>query len=90
MSPVSFQTPTMTDLSPGDRDIIAKYPLNNSLDHLQDLLGVAEQAYSASVDPHDKSFQRAISRLLYSLQGVEVAFDLRSPASDQNVASELQ
>ncbi|PGH32008.1 hypothetical protein GX50_05202 [[Emmonsia] crescens] len=79
----------MADISLGDRDIIAKYPLNNSLEHLRDLLEVTERACSASVDPQDKRFQMAISRLLYALQGVETALELRSPANNQNVASEL-
>jgi hypothetical protein len=35
----------MANLPQGDRTVITKYPLDDSLDHLQDSLQKAEQSY---------------------------------------------
>ncbi|EDN06473.1 predicted protein [Histoplasma mississippiense (nom. inval.)] len=79
----------MAELSDHDCDIIANHPLSDSLYRLQDLLQEAEQAYNATTDPQDAICQRAISKLLTTLMGEEAAFNLRFPASNKNVASEL-
>ncbi|KAL8663078.1 MAG: hypothetical protein Q9168_008155, partial [Polycauliona sp. 1 TL-2023] len=86
----------MANLSQNDRNIIAEHPLDNCLDHLQDPLRKAEQdyrpaslSYDGTVDSLDSGPQKAISRLLYALQGHEVAFDLRSKTGSENIASEL-
>ncbi|MCJ1367486.1 hypothetical protein MMC16_006619 [Acarospora aff. strigata] len=79
----------MANLSQDDRDIIEKYPLDNSLDHLREALRGVEQSYDAKVDDSGQGAQKAISRLLYTLQGHEVALGARSKTSNENVASEL-
>ncbi|EDN03054.1 predicted protein [Histoplasma mississippiense (nom. inval.)] len=79
----------MAELSDHDCDIITNHPLSDSLYRLQDLLQEAEQAYNATTDPQDAICQRAISKLLTTLMGEEAAFNLRFPASNKNVASEL-
>ena len=79
-----------------ERTIIAKHPLDDSLDHLQDSLRKAEQSYkprSISYDPAVESSElgpsKAISRLLYTLQGHEVALNLYSKSGNEDIASEL-
>ncbi|KAL9596264.1 MAG: hypothetical protein Q9179_004676 [Wetmoreana sp. 5 TL-2023] len=86
----------MASLSPDDRAIIAKHPLDISLDHLREPLRKIEQSYKPSsfsyngtVESPDVGPQKAISRLLYTLQGHEVALDLRSKIGNSNVATEL-
>jgi hypothetical protein len=83
----------MANLSQDDRDIIAKHPLNNSLDRLQDLLRITEKSYESHLISYDgavdQTHQKAISKLLYALQGEETAFNLLSKTSSRNVASEL-
>ena len=79
----------MADLLSEDRKIIAEHPLHDVLDPLRGVLRAAEQSYNAAVASSDPAAQKAVSRLLYTLQGHEVALDLRSKFSDQNVASEL-
>ena len=78
----------MANLSPDDREIIDKNPLNSSLDGLQNSLRCAEISYSDnSLDRTDN--QKLISRLLSNLQGEEVAFKLRSKTSSRDIASDL-
>ena len=79
----------MARLSQDERDIIEKYPLGNALDHLQRPLREAEQSYDAAVNDSGQGAQKAISRLLSVLLGHEVAFDLCSKISNENIASEL-
>ena len=86
----------MANLSQGDLTIIAKHPLDSSLNHLQDSLRQAEQSckpsfttYGGAVDSSDQAPPKAIWRLLYTLQGHEVALDLRSKSGQGDLASEL-
>ncbi|KAK3177211.1 hypothetical protein OEA41_008540 [Lepraria neglecta] len=86
----------MDNLSLDDRAIIAKHPLANSLDHLHDSLRKVEQNYEPgspshhdAVDSPDSGPQKEISRLLYTLQGHEVADNLRSKIGSGDIASEL-
>lgn len=86
----------MANLSPDERVIIAKHPLDISLDHLQDSLRKIEQSYKpgslsydGAVDSLNSGPQKAISRLLSTLQGHEVAFNLRSKTGNGDIASEL-
>ncbi|KAL2041528.1 hypothetical protein N7G274_005910 [Stereocaulon virgatum] len=86
----------MANLSQDERLIIATYPLNGSLAHLQDSLREAEQSYPprkfSDVESFDNSATgppKAISRLLSTLQGHEVAFGLRSKTRNGNIVSEL-
>lgn len=86
----------MANLSQGDRTVIAEYPLDNCLGHLQDSLRKAEQiyrpdslSYSDTVDSSDQEPRKAISKLLYTLEGHDVALDLRSDTGNRNVALDL-
>lgn len=86
----------MANLSQNDRNIIAEHPLDKCLDHLQDPLRKAEQQYrpgslshDVTVSSQDQGPQKAISRVLYTLQGHEVALDLRSKIGNSNIATEL-
>ncbi|MCJ1359148.1 MAG: hypothetical protein MMC33_009148, partial [Icmadophila ericetorum] len=86
----------MANLSQDERNIIAKYPLKDFLGHLQDSLRKTEQSYKpdsiscdGAVDNSDQGPPKAISKLLYTLQGHEVAFDLRSKTGSRTIASEL-
>ncbi len=86
----------MANLSQGDRTVIADYPLDNCLGHLQDSLRKAEQiyrpdslSYSDTVDSSDQEPRKAISKLLYTLEGHDVALDLRSNTGNRNVALDL-
>ncbi|KAM5469182.1 hypothetical protein MauCBS54593_004534 [Microsporum audouinii] len=86
----------MTNLSQDDRNTIEKYPFNNSLDHLEDLLQDTEKlyetcpiSYDGAVDGLDEACQKTVSRLLFSLQGTEAAFALQSGTSARNIAAEI-
>jgi len=86
----------MANLSPDERVIIAKHPLANSLEYLREPLRKIEQSYKpgslsyeGAADSPDSGPQKAISRLLYTLQGHEVAFNLRSTIGNSNIATEL-
>ena len=86
----------MANLSQNDRTLIIEHPLDDSLDHLRDILRKVEQSYgsdstscSRAVDRADQGLQKAVSRLLYTLQGHEVALNLRSKIGRENIASEL-
>ena len=86
----------MANLSQSDLDIIAEHPLDKCLDYLQDPLRKAEQnqrsgslQYDGVANSQDQGPQKAISRLLYTLQGHEAAFNLRSKIGNGDLASEL-
>ena len=86
----------MTHLSQHDRTIIVEHPLDDSLDHLQDILRKAERSYQpdtisydGAVDRTDQGLQKATSRLLVSLMGSDVAIYLPSRTGNRNVASDL-
>ena len=86
----------MANLSPTDLTIIAKYPLDVSLDHLHDSLRKVEQNYEPgslshhdAVDSPDSGPQQAISRLLVTLMDHEAALDLQSKTRSGDVATEL-
>ena len=75
----------MVNLSQDDPTVIAKHPLDNSLDHLQDELQKAEEFYKSgstscngAVDTFDHESFKAILKLLNILRGHEAAFNLRS------------
>ena len=86
----------MANLSQNDRNIIAEHSLNKCLNHLQDSLRKAKQDYKPRSISHDStvnslnsSSQKAISRLLSTLQDQEVALDLHSKIENSNVATKL-
>jgi len=65
--------------------VIAKHPLENSLDHLRDSLRKAEQfyepgsiSYDGAGDNSDQGPLKAVSRLLSTFQSHDVALTLRS------------
>lgn len=85
----------MANLSQDDRNVIAKHPLDNSLDHLRDSLQ-AEQSYEPSLTSYDGAGDdrgqgppKAVSRLLSTLLAHEVAFTLRSKIAAGDLASDL-
>lgn len=86
----------MANLSPDERVVITKHPLANSLEYLREPLRKIEQSnkpgslsYNGAADSTDSGPQKAMSRLLYVLQGHEVAFNLRSKIGNSNIATEL-
>ena len=85
----------MANLSQDDRTVITKHPLDDTLEHLRDSLRKAEQSYrlgssyDGAVENPNQGCSRAISRLLYILQGHDVAFNLRSKTGNGDIASEL-
>jgi Fungal protein kinase len=86
----------MANLSQDDRTVISKHPLDDSLDHLEDSLRKAEQSYRLSSisydgarDTRDQRPLKAVSRLLHTLMGHDVALTLRSKTGNENLASEL-
>ena len=86
----------MANLSQSDLDIVAEHPLDKCLDYLQNPLRKAEQnhrsgslPYDGVANSQDQGPQKAISRLLYTLQGHEAAFNLRSKIGNGDLASEL-
>ncbi|KAA6409210.1 MAG: hypothetical protein FRX48_06763 [Lasallia pustulata] len=86
----------MANLSPDERVIIAKHPLDISLDHLQDPLRKIEQSYKpgslsydGAVDSLNSGPQNAILKLLGTFTAHEVAFNLRSKTGNGPIASEL-
>ena len=86
----------MTHLSQHDRTIIVEHPLDDSLDHLQDILRKAEQSYQldtisydGAVDRTDQGLQMATSRLLGALLGSEAAGHLHSKIGNRDIASDL-
>ncbi|WEW57274.1 hypothetical protein PRK78_002739 [Emydomyces testavorans] len=80
----------MVDLSQLNLDIIAKYPLNNALAHLQDSLKNAEEFYNQNLVFHDTQvYQTTILDLLSALMQQNAPWLLRSQKSGRDVASGL-
>ena len=86
----------MANFSQDERLLVATYSLNGPLAPLQDSLRRAEQSYPPRNFSGVKTFDdsatdppKAISRLLSTLQGHEVAFGLRSKTRNENMVSEL-
>lgn len=86
----------MANLSQEDRNIIAEHPLDTSLDHLREPLRKIEQSYKggslsfdSAADGPELGPQKVISMLLYTLQGHEVALDLKSKTGSRDIASKL-
>ncbi|OJD27201.1 hypothetical protein ACJ73_01406 [Blastomyces percursus] len=86
----------MVDISPDDRDVIERYPLNDSLDRLSDLLQEAEKVYDSRLisyddgsDSLDHLYRSAITKLVYTLQGTDAALNLSSQINDQKADSDL-
>ena len=80
----------MVDISQGDRDVIERYPLNDSLDRLGGLLQEAEEVYNSRLsDSLDRLYRNAISKLIVALQGADAAFYLRSRINDGNIDADL-
>jgi hypothetical protein len=86
----------MANLSQDDRAVIAKHPLDDSLDHLRDSLQKAEQSRrpgstsdNSAGDIRDQDPLKIVSRLLSILQRHDVALTLRSKTGNENLAFEL-
>ena len=86
----------MANLSQDDRTVITNHPLDDSLDHLRDSLGKIELSHGPSStsnngasDTRDQGLRRAVSRLLSTLQGHDVAFILRSKTGNVALGFEL-
>lgn len=86
----------MVDLSPDDFDVIERYPLNSSLDRLDDLLQEAEEVYDSRLRSYDgasesldRLYRNAVSKLIVALQGADAAFYLRSRVNDGNIDADL-
>ncbi|EEQ89759.2 hypothetical protein RJZ56_001748 [Blastomyces dermatitidis] len=79
----------MDSLSGDDLSIISKHPFNDSLHRLHKYLQESEHYCNDKATDDSEYFQDAISKLLTTLMGERSAFNLRSPASNQDVASEL-
>ncbi|KAG5289424.1 serine/threonine protein kinase Sgk2 [Histoplasma ohiense] len=86
----------MVDLSQDDRDIIKRYPLNDSLDKVGDLLQEAEKVYNSRLmfydgafDSLDHLYRSATTKLVYALQGTDAALNLSSQINDQKADSDL-
>ncbi len=86
----------MANLSQDDRAVITKHPLDDSLDPLRDSLRKAELSYGPSSvsydgakDTRDQRLLKAVSRLLHTLMGHDVALTLRSKTGAGDLASEL-
>ena len=71
----------MANLSQDDRAVIAEHPLDDSLDQ--------STSDNGADDTRDQGPLKAVSRLLYTLQGHEVALTLRSKTGTGDLASEL-
>ena len=76
----------MLTLTQDDREIIARYPLNGSLDFLRDRLRVPEN-HRADI-PGDKH-QKAASVLLGTLMVHEAAYNLKSRVSRAQLAPDI-
>ncbi|MCJ1430243.1 hypothetical protein MMC29_008160 [Sticta canariensis] len=86
----------MANLSQSDRAFITKHSLDDLLDHSLDSLRKAEQSCGPSStsdngagDTHDQGPLNAVSRLLNTLAGHDVALTLRSNVGTGDLASEL-
>ena len=83
------QVPRMANLSEDDRKIIEKYPLKNSLAHLQDSLSGAEKSYEIAGDGPGQGAQAAVSILLQALMPQQSSYNLRSECGNRDLCSEL-
>lgn len=79
----------MASLSQDDRAVITKHLLDDSLDHLQVSLQKTEQSYDGAGDTRDQGPPKAVSILISTLLGHEVALTLRSKTGAGDLASEL-
>ncbi|QSS57330.1 serine/threonine protein kinase Sgk2 [Histoplasma capsulatum var. duboisii H88] len=86
----------MAELSDRDCETIAKHPLTNSLNDLNNMLREAEEIYEShliSYDGTDDSlgqlYRNALSKLVIMLQGEVAAYCLSSPVGNGDVASDL-
>ncbi len=79
----------MANLSQGDRNIIEKYSLDKTSDHLRDILRKAEESYDVASDDCGQGPQKATSALLGALLLSEAAGHLGSKIGDRDVASDL-
>ncbi|KKZ61580.1 hypothetical protein EMCG_00563 [[Emmonsia] crescens] len=86
----------MAGLSQDDRDIIERYPLNDSLNKLDHLLQEAEKVYDSRLMSYDGAFdsldhlhRNAITTLLSTLLGMGAALNLPSPIKVQNLDLDL-
>ena len=79
----------MANVLQDNRIVIEKYPLENSLHHLQDVLQNAEESHDAADDKSDQARQKAASGLLHALIGSEASDHLASRTGNHDVASDL-
>ena len=79
----------MANLSQDDRAVITKHPLDDYLDHLRNSLRKTEQSYNGAGETRDQGLLNAVSRLLNTLVGHDVALTLRSKTGSGDLASEL-
>ena len=85
----SLGLPNMAHLLQSERNIIERYPLDNSLHYLHSALRDTEQCYDLPDDESRQKTQKSVSRLLLALIGQTAAFNLRSRSADRDLASEL-
>lgn len=86
----------MATLSQDDHDIVAKYPLDTSFDHLQESLQNMQQSnrsntflFDGGADDPNSERHETISKLLLALMGHKVAYNLHSNIGGGNIATEL-
>ena len=87
----------MANLSPEDHTIIIDHPLDDSLDHLREVLQKAEYSYTLEMNPYDgaadgsdQALQKATSKLLDALLTSDAAFYLHLKiGGNQDMATEL-
>ncbi|KAG5289062.1 serine/threonine protein kinase Sgk2 [Histoplasma ohiense] len=86
----------MAELSDRDCETIAKHPLTNSLNDLNNVLREAEEIYESHLisydgtdDSLDQLYRNALSKLVITLQGEVAAYCLSSPVGNGDVASDL-
>ena len=86
----------MANLSQDNHKIIMEHPLNDSLDHLRNVLQKAEQSYKPNAISYDGAVgsssqgpEKAISRLLIALISSDVALYLPSRTGTQNMCFDL-
>ena len=78
-----YHTFTTLTLSQQDRDVVAKYPLDGSLDSLRDKLCETEKMPFANVASNRP--QRPTSRLLGALMGHEAAYHLEPKTATESL-----
>ncbi|QKX58161.1 uncharacterized protein TRUGW13939_05282 [Talaromyces rugulosus] len=93
MSVMATCDASMVEFSQDDLAIITQYPLSDSFNPVHHLLQEVEHShlisYNGTADGADPTHQTAISRLLVTLMGEKVAFNLHPRTSSKNIASEL-